>query len=198
MTRKLFTILAGIALLVALAPAIGLADSINGSATAGWQTWGPSVPTANTGPYWNGLSWDGATEGMGYCITGTGTCGMTPNPGSALPYWGYSNGTADGDITFTADASSNGAALQIELAGNKNYNSFGYCDTTGCHVIFAGAASAGATATFTPSGTYTFYFTDGCTNSSNNCTSVGPTADTWNTNTNLNTQGGGESALCHL
>jgi hypothetical protein len=180
MTKKLFTILAGLALLVALAPAIGLADSINGSATAGWQTWGPTVPTANTGPYWNGLSSDGATKGIGYCITGTGTCDMTPNPGSALPYWGFSDGSADSDITFTPSGVGDGAALEIELAGNADYNSFGYCDTSGCHVIFTGPQGAGATATFAPVSSYYFYIDD---------SAVG---DTWYSNASQNTQGVGD------
>jgi len=182
MTKKLFTILAGLALLVALAPAIGLADSINGSASAGWQTWGPSVPTPGTGPYWNGVSSDtanGPHEGIGYCITGTGNCNMSPNPGSALPYWGYSNGSADGNITFTPTGGGDKAAMTIEIAGNAGQNIFGYCDSNGCHQLFAGSATAGATATFAPVGNYYYYIDD---------TAVG---DTWYSNASQNSQGTG-------
>jgi hypothetical protein len=190
MTRKLLTILAAVALLVALAPAISLADTISGSASAGWQSWSATNLDNDGKPYWDNKSWDGTTKNVGYCMAGTGTCGMSSAPG-ALPFWGMSynsgsdtGGAADPAFTFLSAGASTGA-LKIEIAGNASHNVFGWYDTTlpasgsNLHIIFAGSDTAGATATFTPSSSYGFYLDD---------TVVG---DTWFTNTSLNTQGSG-------
>ncbi|MGH9521897.1 MAG: DUF4114 domain-containing protein [Terriglobales bacterium] len=129
------------------------ADTLTGSVGAGWQS-GYTVNENGT-PYWDHTSWDGSQKNIGYCLTGTGNCGMSGAPGQ-IPYWGYSNGTADLNITF-APTGANAATMKIEIAGNAGINQFGYSDINGNHIIFTGPQGAGATATFTAAGSYSFF-----------------------------------------
>ncbi len=88
-------------------------------------------------------------------------------------------GAADNNISFASTGSSQ-AALQIEIAGLAGSNTFGWYNTAApgtLNQLFSGPQGAGATATFTPSASYGFYFGTGngtfYTQSSNN-----PTGDT--------------------
>jgi len=146
-----------------LVPMAAFADTISGSSGAGWQSWSTSVLNDEDGaPYWNSNSWDGPAMNIGNCLSGTGNCAIGSNPGN-VPYWGLGNGTADTDITFLNTSSSNGNSIEGEFAGNADFNSLGWYDTTDpsvLHPIISGSSGDGANATFTPSASYGFYFED--------------------------------------
>jgi hypothetical protein len=150
-----------IALALLVVPSIGLADSISGSSGDGWQAWTSSDLNENGTPYWDNTSFDGPKMNVGYCLTGTGNCGMSGAPG-ILPYWGSSTGAADPSIFFTSPGTSS-ATLQIEIAGYSGENTFGFFEigpkssVASMTEIFDGPASAGATTLFAPTGDYGFY-----------------------------------------
>lgn len=143
------------ALIVMLSATVVWADNVSGTAGAGWQTWNTAALNNDRNPYWDGGG-TGTTDNIGYCISGTGTCGMSGAPG-VIPYWGFSNGTADSNISFIPTGFGETATLKIELAGAKDLNEFGYQDSSGKHVLFTGPDNAGAVATFTAVGPYVFY-----------------------------------------
>jgi len=149
-----------ILVLLALSSTATMADTISGSAGAGWQSWTNTSLNQNGIPYWDGTSSDGAKKNIGYCLTGAGSCGMSNPPGN-LSYWGFSNGAADPNITFNGTGGSNVATMQIEIAGYANLNQFGYMDSTGMHVLFTGSQGSGATTTFTAIGSYVFFIISG-------------------------------------
>jgi hypothetical protein len=142
------------------------ADTINGSATANWQSWTTATLNSDGNPFWDGNSWDGAKKNIGWCMAGGGNCTITPTPGT-LNYWGTLSGGADTKVYFTNTGSAKDApTLQIEIAGNANYNSFGWAsitfNNTGFHIgpgnqIFSGPDGAGKSVTFTPTTNYVFY-----------------------------------------
>lgn len=79
---RLFGSLAAILLFAASA---AFADTIGGSAGAGWQNF-PTL-TENGPTYWDNHSFDGSQANVGYLMTNTGAfSGSTLGPG-ALPYW---------------------------------------------------------------------------------------------------------------
>jgi hypothetical protein len=135
-------------------------------ALAGWQMWNPAILNSAGSPYWNHASLDGPKKNVGFCMAGGGNCNITPVPGT-LSFWGFADGTADTNIFFTNTGSAlNTATLKIEIAGNANFNSFGWAaidfGAGGVSIgplvqIFAGADSAAAGATFTPTTHYVFY-----------------------------------------
>jgi hypothetical protein len=150
------------------------ADTISGTAGNGWQTWVAGNADQDAKPYWDGDSSDsGSAANVGNYLTNTGFFSGGSGPGVAFPFWGGTFnsandggspniGAADPNFFFTKTGTSDDAALKIELAGNEASNVFGWYDTgspSTLHPIFAGAASDGATATFTPSAAYGFYFT---------------------------------------
>ena len=147
------------AFILLLSPMAVLADSVNGSAGAGWQTWTAAALNQNGTPYWDGASWDGANKNIGNCVSGTGSCGMAGAPG-IIPYWGNANGTADLHISFTPSGT-DVASLKIEIAGYANLNQFGYKDSTGNHILFTGPQGAGAVSNFTAVGNYVFFIISG-------------------------------------
>jgi hypothetical protein len=156
-----------VALLLLIASPAAFADSVLGL-SGGWQTWSTaSLSTQNGIPYWNHDSWDGPGMNIGFCMAGTGNCTtqLSPAPG-ALPYWGASGGAAVPSFYFlTSNPGGSQAALKVEIAGYANINILGwfaYDPTTGKivgtpQIIFAGPASAGATATFVPTQYYGFF-----------------------------------------
>ena len=142
------------------------ADLITGSAGADWRTWSTSDLNENRTPYWDGASSDGSYKNIGYYLTNSGAFNeWTSGPG-AIPYWGINstNGGYDTNFYFQSTASSNIAAIQIEIAGYANLNSFGWynVDTPGVkYKLFDGPAGAGTIATFSPTGNYGYYLTSG-------------------------------------
>ena len=153
----------GIALLVALLSCTAALADIVTSSTSGadWQTWAIADLNNNGNPYWDGASNDAANDNVGDCIANTGNCHMPGAPG-VIPYWGLTSGAADPSFYLTQSVPTSNAALKIEIAGNASINQFGWYDTSNpgtLNLIFAGAAGAGASAIFTPSATYGFWFT---------------------------------------
>ncbi len=134
-----------------------LADPISG-VTGDWQ---PATWVAGDGSaYWNGsYSSDGTGKGIGYYLTNTGAyTGNTGGPG-VLEYWGNDVGTAD-IFGFIFSGASSYAALKLEVAGFAPTNIFGYEEFDGTrYELFAGGATAGASAIFTPTMDYVFYLT---------------------------------------
>ena len=164
-----------VALALLTAPATALADTIQTTASPnpyGWQTWSSSNLNQNGNPYWDNITWDGDKKNIGYCLTGTGNCGMSDAPG-AIPFWGttyYSNtdsgGGFDPNFYFEKDTPGSTAALKIEIAGFADRNTFGWFETDSAgtllgaqHELFSGIQGAGAVATFTPTSYYGFYLT---------------------------------------
>jgi hypothetical protein len=159
-------------LLLLLDVSAAVADTITGASTAGWQSWVPGNIDQDRLPYWDGNSWDSDQPmNIGSCLTGTGACTQLglDAPG-AIPFWGNSyssggdsGGGADPNFYFVRTSDEGNAALKLEIAGNANYNSFGWYDTATpsvLHEIFAGSVSPGqpaAFAVFVPSATYGFY-----------------------------------------
>jgi hypothetical protein len=141
------------------------ADTITGSGGAGWQTWTIGDLNENGRPYWDGNSADSSRPmNIGSCLTATGACTQlgASAPG-AIPYWGTGTGLADPNLYFVRESTQSRAALRLEIAGNADYNSFGWYDVTAPSVlyqIFAGPVDPGdgaASATFLPSAQYGFY-----------------------------------------
>jgi hypothetical protein len=150
--------IAGILILMLSSTAV-MADTVTGTAGAGWQTWNAAALNQNGTPYWDGLSLDGANKNIGYCMSGTGSCGMPGAPGY-IDYWGNATGTADLSFSFTPTGG-DVASLKIEIAGFANVNQFGYKDSTGNHILFTGPQGAGAVASFSAVGNYVFFIISG-------------------------------------
>jgi hypothetical protein len=153
------------ALAVAMLLSSGLAygDIVTGSSGADWRNWDGSVLNNNGTPYWDGTSSDGTNYNIGDCLTNAGACaGKISGAPGAIPYWGFANGSADSSFYLQKTGSSDSAALKIEIAGNKDINSFGWYDTTDQNrtqnQIFSNLQGAGQSSTFTPTATYGFYF----------------------------------------
>jgi hypothetical protein len=157
MKKKEFLVFAAVALF--FAPA-AFGDIVSG--TGGFQSWGVGNLNENGAPYWDSGSNDGAQKNIGYCMSGTGACGMSGAPG-VLPYYGAGGGAAVSGFTFTKNSSGSQAAMQIEIAGHASTNIFGWyeVDTNVKHLIFTGPDVAGAVAVFTPTLNYGFYLQTG-------------------------------------
>jgi hypothetical protein len=167
--------------LLMLCAQLSVADTIFGSAGAGFQTWTTGSLNNDGSPYWDNSSTDGSLKNVGYCMAGGGNCSMPDAPG-AIPYWGIGT-SADSAIYFGNNGQAvDTATLKIEIAGFANQNIFGWVGydpvtglaTTGLNVIFVGSDGAGATATFTPTPYYVFYLQT-------------PSGDIYYTNAGLNT-----------
>jgi hypothetical protein len=139
-----------------LSPCAYALDTVVGAGS--WQSWAASNETGT--PYWAHLSDDGSQKNVGYYLTNSGFfSGGSSGPG-AIPYYGITGGGATAFSLTSSGASQ--AALKIEIAGNANVNVFGWYDKLNPSIlnpIFSGPASAGATATFSPSASYGFYIT---------------------------------------
>lgn len=148
---------------LALTP-YAFADSVVGTAGDGWQSWVQGNVNENAVPYWDNTSADGSHMNVGYLLTGTqgSGSGIAGYPG-AIPFWGGAynpgSGLADPSFYLTSSGSSQ-AALKIEIAGLAGSNTFGWynASTGATHELFNGPAGTGATATFTPTPAYGFYF----------------------------------------
>jgi len=156
--RKLsiFVALLGVLALATSASATVNINWLTGAITddgsgAGWQAWGAADPNQNGTPYWDNGSADGANKNIGF--------ELVAGPGK-IPYLGTAAGTQITDYLF-ADHDSI-AKLKFEIAGNKNFNEFGwYTPGSGVlNTIFAASVSPGdaaATTTVPLSGTFGFY-----------------------------------------
>ncbi len=161
-----------IALTFLVAP-LSFADTIT-STTAGsvydWRNWQASDLDNDGRPYWDNYSSDGRKFNIGYYISNTGgASGIngSSGPNAAIPFWGASynknhdtGGGADPNFYFTRTSTSSSALLKIEVAAFANVNAFGWYDrdSSFSQLLFGGPAGAGASATFSPSEHYGFYF----------------------------------------
>jgi hypothetical protein len=142
------------------------ADTISGTAGATFQSWAATNLNQNGKPYWDNVSLDGTNKNVGFFLVNAPTAPLAGAPG-ALPFWGNtfnsasdSGGTPDLNFTFQRTAASSVANLELEVAGNKNINEFGWYDTTDpavLHPVFLGPDSAPSTDTFSPSAQYGLY-----------------------------------------
>jgi hypothetical protein len=157
MKKKEFLVFAAVALF--LAPA-AFGDIVSG--TGGFQSWAVGDLNQDGTPYWDHTSWDTGLKNIGYCISGTGACGMSGAPGY-IPYYGTAGGAAVSAFTFVKNSSGSQAAMQIEIAGNANFNIFGWYDvaTNTKTQLFSGPQGAGAVSIFTPTANYGFYLQTG-------------------------------------
>jgi hypothetical protein len=157
-TRHLSAILLAVSLVL---PGAVWADLIsNPSGLGDWRSWSSSTESGT--PFWANASWDGGQQNVGYYLTHTGAFSASTYefPG-AIPYWGTAAGSFVKDFSFTKTSDHDLAALRIEIAGYAPYNEFGWYDVTDpthLNPIFAGSDGSGASATFTPSALYGFYF----------------------------------------
>ena len=142
------------------------ADTISGTAGAGFQSWGVTNLNQNGKPYWDNLSIDGSNKNIGFFLVNAPTAPLAGAPG-AVPFWGNtfnsgtdSGGTSDLNFFFKTNSASNVGSLLLELAANSHLNEFGWYDTTNpstLHPIFVGTDAAPATDPFAPSAQYGFY-----------------------------------------
>jgi hypothetical protein len=155
MARRLMLVVC-IALAFGVAAPLANADTIVGTGT--WINGWTGLLNEDGSPYFDGKSVDGAGAGVGYYVA---------NNVGALAFWGTSLLSNGYDPNFYVEQTTQGqiAALQVEIAGWSGSNKFGWfvTDATGSYVgakslLFDGAAGSGATATFTPSLYYGFYF----------------------------------------
>jgi hypothetical protein len=157
---------------------IAFADMIIGSSGSGWQLWTAGDLNQNGEPYWDNTSWDGRRLGgpglkknIGYCLTGTGNCILNNYPG-ADAFWGESSGEADPNFYFSGAAdSAHNFTLELELAGFRDTNVFGWYEynpisgqVVGKHVIFDGPDNPEQSANLPVSENYGFYLYVGATN----------------------------------
>ena len=152
--------LVGILLGTFLLGGVAFADTVIGTAGAGWQTW--SLPlNESIPPYWDNTSSDGSQKNVGYYISNTGFFAGGSGPG-VIPYWGNNDGTFDPNFYFQ-NGTSTETVLRIEISGLSHANEFGWYDTTlgtpVLHTIFTGSDSAPLTLIVTGIPTnYGFYF----------------------------------------
>jgi hypothetical protein len=140
--------------------------AVTGTAGDGWQSW----TIGSTTPYWASTT-SGEGVNVGQCLVGSPNCAMADSAPGNLKYWGASNGAADSSFYFSNVplGATDAGTMEIELAGNKLYNRFGWYEVTSnggigsMHSLFVGASAQSATAQFTPTGSYGFYFS-GCSN----------------------------------
>ena len=161
------------------APA-AFADTISGTAGDGFRTWGTTDLSSQSGfPYWNNVSGDLCSpspcsgthkDNIGFILTNTGNAGGTlSSPPGAIPFWGGSftsgiaaGGAADPNFFFVKNSTGGGAGLKAEVTARTANNAFGWFDIATpfvLHPIFAAGIAVGASASFTPSTNYGFYFT---------------------------------------
>ena len=134
------------------------AGFIQGSSGAGWQSWTELFLNEDNNPYWDGDSWDGSDENVGNYLTNTGGfVGSSEGPG-AIDYWGIS-GSVDPSFYFKSGSSAYNAVIKFEIAGCKNYNTFGWyeVDSGIRHELFNGITGPGSMSSFSPGEDYGLY-----------------------------------------
>jgi hypothetical protein len=150
------------------------ADTISGSAGAGFQSWAVTNLNENGSPYWDNSSMDGPKKNVGFYLANAPTAPLPGAPG-ALPYWGEAfnsntdtTGAADLNFFFQRDSSfSVSAILKLEVAGRSNINEFGWyniptpASPATLHPLFLGSDVAPTTDSFSPGGDYGFYLKSG-------------------------------------
>ena len=169
------------------AGSVAFADTISGSAGAGFRAWSAADLNQNGHPYWDNTSTDGNKKNVGYFLVNAPTAHLTGAPGP-MPYWGYSynsandtGGTADLNVFFQRDEQFSTADLKLEVAGDAEVNEFGWYDINQpsvLHPLFGGPDSPPETVTFAPSADYGFYLKDGTSGTFFTQSSLNPKGDT--------------------
>lgn len=148
------------------------ADTITGTAGAGFQGWSSLNLDSDGKPYWDDPSFDGPNQSIGYLLTNLSPSPLPGAPG-AIQFWGNTynsltdtGGTPDLNFFFNNTGSSAQVALQLEISAHSASNEFGWYDTTNpgvLNTIFPGTANAGAVMNVALSPQYGFYLrgTDG-------------------------------------
>jgi hypothetical protein len=178
-STKKGSVILQIALALCAICATSYAQSIRGSAGAGFQTWTATDLNNNGAPYWDAVTenylGDPTNKNVGFCLTGTGDCvGILTSvyaPGP-IPYWGMSynsagdlNGAIDPLVYFHSAGMMLRATLQLQLSSKSTeINEFGWFETnaTGTvlgpkHRLFQGSGVPPGTLTPDPVGkTVTF------------------------------------------
>jgi hypothetical protein len=122
-----------------------------------------AVVTESGTPYWAQRSLDGQRMNVGYCLTATGNCAALGAPYNGFQYLAAAGGGQLFNITFAAQGPVT-ITLLGEIAGLASRNTLGWYHTSQPGVLyqlFPGSATTGAIATFTPSGTFALYSTNG-------------------------------------
>ena len=134
------------------------ADLISGSSDAGWRSWDTSVLDENQTPYWDGDSWDGSGKNVGYYLANEGAFSSSSDGPGAIEYWGI-NGAADPSFYFESNSSAYNDVIKFEIAGFRNFNTFGWyeVDSGIKHKLFNGVAGPGSMSSFTPGEAYGYY-----------------------------------------
>lgn len=142
------------------------ADSLIGSAGAGWQ----SFPSASGGAYWNNPTASGQGSSFSSFLTGTGSftgqqldsfcCSSSPalaiGPGN-LPYWGMSNGQADSNFYFANMLGTAFDAVLFSSTALGPSGSFGWYDVndpTVLYPILSGGLTPGSGGDFSATDDY--------------------------------------------
>ena len=163
---RLLTVLVGLILSVSAA----YGDVVVSSGGA-WYSWGassdPMPNNAGAAGYWDNYSYDGGSGNcnIGFWLMSSITCASAPDTSSmqgpaVMPFYADATRSNPLDFTFTREGTQYNSQLRIEIAGNRGQNVFGWYDTkspANLIQIFAGAATPGATATFSPSDSFGFY-----------------------------------------
>jgi hypothetical protein len=152
-----------IAVAVAGSASLALADTVSSSnGLAGWQSFPGTLNSGSAArPYWDQDSQDGANKNIGNLLDD----GTLTGSSQSFDWWGDTgnqDANFDENFAFAKNSTSSNALLKIEIAGNAAINAVGWYDTTApgtLHQLWAGSATSGATAFFTPSASYGFYIT---------------------------------------
>jgi hypothetical protein len=140
------------------------AQTVIGSAGAGWQTWTLSDVNDLGGPYWD-TQWGGsqpnsehsaAEKNVGFCMTSTGDCqgiGSALLAPGTLPFWGMpynsttdTGGVRDNNVFLKSRGGKLRATLYLNASGNPvEINEIGWFETNSAgsvigtkHLLFEG------------------------------------------------------------
>ncbi len=163
-----------IAIAVCASGAMCYAQTIKGSAGAGFQTWTAKDLNNNGAPYWDAVTenylGDPTNKNVGFCLTGSGDCvGIltavyAPGP---IPFWGMSydsagdlHGAIDPAVYFRSSGTHLKATLQLQLSSKSTeINEFGWFETNAAgtvlgakHMLFQGSGVPPGTLTPDPVG----------------------------------------------
>jgi hypothetical protein len=133
------------------------------AAQAAFSALAPNMVDESGTIFWDQHSSDGADYNFGYCATGLGNCVVAGLPGGPLNYLAGPGGAAPMSELFQASGPIT-VNLLFEKTSNLDKNTLGWYDPTNpgvLHQIFAGPDGAGTSVTFTPSGVFALYSTNG-------------------------------------
>lgn len=159
------------------------ADSVKGSAGAGFQSWVTTGLNNNGAPYWDnqtsyidgsfgGITPPGTMGNVGYCLSGTGNCPQLRSPGPSpgtIPFWAMSydpdadtGGVLDPKVWFKRNIPNRlKATLKLQLSNSaQEINEFGWFETDRkgtyigeMHRLFKGSGFPPGSSTPDPVGT---------------------------------------------